>query len=89
MAPEPQAHGKFAKWEIKELPRAPRGLPRPCPQEGVGGMKCRGQGASKGSSCPPRMPCLVCCSVPLKLNPSPKTFNTPPDFRKPEDFSLE
>lgn len=85
----PPPHGRCAKWEIKELPRAPRGLADPAPQEGVGGREPEGRALPRAPAALPESECLVCCSLTLKLNRSPTTFNTPPDSRKPKDFSLE
>lgn len=87
--PAPPPHGRCAKWEIKELPRAPRGLADPAPQEGVGGREPEGRAFPRAPAALPESECLVCCSLTLKLNRSPTTFNTPPDSRKPKDFSLE
>lgn len=91
VAPEPPGSWEMCQKGDQRASQGPQRTCRPRPAGGSGWEGARGQGPSKGSSCPPRirMPPLVCCSLTLKLNHSPTTFNTPPDSRKPKDFSLE
>lgn len=79
--------GRLAEWEIKELPRVPRGLPRPRDLEDYvcGGRKLVGRGISNFT---PRMPDFVLLFTDLKTE-SLKIFDSPSEFQKPKDLSPE
>lgn len=78
---------RLDKWEIKELPRMLRGLPRPHDLEDYvcGGRKLVGRGISNFT---PGKPLFVLLFTDLKTE-SLKIFDSPSEFQKPKDFSRE